>query len=106
MDDTCSIEQPTPESSERHSRRREGNRHPAKGNGHTVAVYINPTTRLEGTLLDESKCGAGILLADASGLSLDQRVRFVLRRKYIPARIRYICDFEEGLRVGLQYEFH
>jgi hypothetical protein len=104
MDETCSIVQPPAESSKRPCRRRAGNRHPAKGNKQTVSVDINPTTRLNGTLLDESACGAGILLADASGLSVDRRVRLVLRRKYIAARIRYILNVEEGVRVGLQYE--
>jgi len=104
MDETCSIVQPPAESSKRPCRRRAGNRHPAKGNKQTVSVDINPTTRLNGTLLDESACGAGILLADASGLAVDQRVRFVLRRNYIPARVRYIRDVEDGVRAGLQYD--
>jgi hypothetical protein len=104
MDEPCSIEQPSAESSKRSCRRRAGNRHSAKGSRQTVSVYINPSTRLTGTLLDESACGAGIVLPDASGLGVDQRVRFVLRRNYIPARVRYIIDVEYGVRVGLQYD--
>lgn len=104
MDEPCGIEQAPAESSKRSCRRRAGNRHSAKGSRQTVSVYMNPSTRLKGNLLDESSCGAGILLADASGLSVGQRVRFVLRKNYIAARIRYILNVEEGVRVGLQYE--
>ena len=104
MDNASSVEQAPAENSGRHSRRRKGNRHPAKGNDQPVGIYINPTTRLEGTLLIPTDDCGGRLDDDPSGLSVDQRVRFVLRRKSITARIRYVRDFEQGQRVGLQYE--